>query len=389
MRAERRAVRGEPRRAARRSSPSTSEQAHSSPATAAAPRYVERHRARGRLAHERIELLLDRDSPFLELSPSRRGDRVHRGGEPGDRDRRGERRSSAWCRPTTPRCAAAPPIPSRCASAARAATSRSRTGCRRSAWSSRAAPTCPRQSEIFIPGGRGFRDLTRARRPRVPTIALVFGNSTAGGAYVPGHERLHRDDRRSLQGVPRRTAPGEDGDRRGVRRRGARRRLDARPGVAGSPTTWPPTSSTPSASGAPSSSRLNWHKLGPAPSMPADEPRYDPDELLGIAVGRPAGPLRPARRARAGGRRLAVRRVQAALRRRASSPAGRRSTATPSGCSPTTGACCSARRRNKADAVHPARATRPTSRCCSCRTRPATWWARSTSSAASSRTAPR
>ncbi len=33
-------------------------------------KYLERHRARGKLpARERIELLLDRDSPFLELSP--------------------------------------------------------------------------------------------------------------------------------------------------------------------------------------------------------------------------------------------------------------------------------------------------------------------------------
>src|SRR5579884_3088721 len=33
-------------------------------------RYVERHRRRGKmLAHERIELLLDPDSPFLELAP--------------------------------------------------------------------------------------------------------------------------------------------------------------------------------------------------------------------------------------------------------------------------------------------------------------------------------
>ena len=33
-------------------------------------RYVERHHARGKLlARERIELLLDQDSPFLELSP--------------------------------------------------------------------------------------------------------------------------------------------------------------------------------------------------------------------------------------------------------------------------------------------------------------------------------
>src|SRR3954454_1401626 len=33
-------------------------------------KYVERHRQRGKLlARERVELLLDRDSPFLELSP--------------------------------------------------------------------------------------------------------------------------------------------------------------------------------------------------------------------------------------------------------------------------------------------------------------------------------
>ncbi|MEJ7717753.1 MAG: hypothetical protein WKF31_07175 [Thermoleophilaceae bacterium] len=33
-------------------------------------RYVERHRARGKLpARERIELLVDRDAPFLELQP--------------------------------------------------------------------------------------------------------------------------------------------------------------------------------------------------------------------------------------------------------------------------------------------------------------------------------
>ena len=45
----------------------------------------------------------------------------------------------------------------------------------------------PTQSEIFIPGGEMFRDLTRlSSAARIPTIALVFGNSTAGGAYVPG-----------------------------------------------------------------------------------------------------------------------------------------------------------------------------------------------------------
>src|SRR3712207_4706470 len=44
----------------------------------------------------------------------------------------------------------------------------------------------PTQADIFIPGGRTFRNLTRLSAQRTPTIALVFGNSTAGGAYVPG-----------------------------------------------------------------------------------------------------------------------------------------------------------------------------------------------------------
>jgi acetyl-CoA carboxylase carboxyltransferase component len=44
----------------------------------------------------------------------------------------------------------------------------------------------PTQKEIFIPGGKIFRDITRASADKRPTVALVFGNSTAGGAYIPG-----------------------------------------------------------------------------------------------------------------------------------------------------------------------------------------------------------
>ena len=45
----------------------------------------------------------------------------------------------------------------------------------------------------------------------------------------PGHERLHRDDRAALEGLPRGPAPGQDGHRRGVDRRGAGRGVHARP----------------------------------------------------------------------------------------------------------------------------------------------------------------
>src|SRR5581483_12065150 len=44
----------------------------------------------------------------------------------------------------------------------------------------------PTQKEIFIPGGQIFRDLTRMSAAGIPQIALVFGSSTAGGAYLPG-----------------------------------------------------------------------------------------------------------------------------------------------------------------------------------------------------------
>ncbi len=44
----------------------------------------------------------------------------------------------------------------------------------------------PQQSKIFVAGGRGFREITRRSKERIPTISIVFGSSTAGGAYLPG-----------------------------------------------------------------------------------------------------------------------------------------------------------------------------------------------------------
>jgi acetyl-CoA carboxylase carboxyltransferase component len=44
----------------------------------------------------------------------------------------------------------------------------------------------PVQHKIFVPGGRGFREITRRSKLRIPSISVVFGNSTAGGAYLPG-----------------------------------------------------------------------------------------------------------------------------------------------------------------------------------------------------------
>jgi len=44
----------------------------------------------------------------------------------------------------------------------------------------------PEQEQIFNYGGVIFREITRRSRKGFPTVSIVFGNSTAGGAYIPG-----------------------------------------------------------------------------------------------------------------------------------------------------------------------------------------------------------
>lgn len=42
------------------------------------------------------------------------------------------------------------------------------------------------QAKIFNSGGASFREISRRSKAGIPTISVVFGNSTAGGAYIPG-----------------------------------------------------------------------------------------------------------------------------------------------------------------------------------------------------------
>ncbi|WP_221633992.1 acyl-CoA carboxylase subunit beta [Nocardioides luti] len=75
----------------------------------------------------------------------------------------------------------------------------------------------PTQKEIFIPGGKLFRDITRSSAAKVPTVALVFGNSTAGGAYVPGmsdYTVMVREQAKVFLGGPPlvKMATGEESD---------------------------------------------------------------------------------------------------------------------------------------------------------------------------------
>ena len=139
--------------------------------------------------------------------------------------------------------------------------------------------------------------------------------------------------------------------------------------------------------------RLNWRKARADSDVPPyAEPDADPDDLLDLIPSRPQGAVRPAR-----GHRPALRRRERAPTARSStsssrstaprwSPAGPGCTAARSASSPTPRACSSARRRRRRRSSSSS-PTRPTPRCCSCTTRPATWSARTTSRAASSSTA--
>jgi acyl-CoA carboxylase subunit beta len=140
----------------------------------------------------------------------------------------------------------------------------------------------PNQSKIFVPAGRGFRDLTRRSESCIPSICLVFGSSTAGGAYIPGMSdyvvMVAKQAQVYLAGPPLvKMATGEDTDHEelggaemhsrtsGVSDYLARDERDAirigREIVA----------------------HLDWRKAGIPTPRPVLAPRYAADELLGIA----------------------------------------------------------------------------------------------------------
>ncbi|HEU4568141.1 MAG TPA: carboxyl transferase domain-containing protein [Marmoricola sp.] len=150
-------------------------------------KYVERHHARGKLLpRERIELLVDPGSAFLELSPlAGWGSDFTVGASvvTGIGVVEGVECLITANDPTVKGGASNPWTVKKIFRASQIAEENDLPTI--SVVESGGADL-PTQKEIFIPGGKLFRDLTRASARKQPTIALVFGNSTAGGAYVPG-----------------------------------------------------------------------------------------------------------------------------------------------------------------------------------------------------------
>ena len=160
---------------------------HATAVAGGGERYAERHRARGKLLpRERIELLIDEGSAFLELSPlAGWGSDFTVGASvvTGIGVVEGVECLITANDPTVKGGASNPWTVKKIFRAAQIAEE---NGLPTISLVESGGADLPTQKEIFIPGGKLFRDLTRASARKEPTIALVFGNSTAGGAYVPG-----------------------------------------------------------------------------------------------------------------------------------------------------------------------------------------------------------
>ena len=244
------------------------------------PKYTDRHRARGKLAvRERVELLIDPDSPFLELSPLAgygTGFPVGGSGVNGIGVVAGTLCMISASDPTV-RGGSTNPWSLRKSMRSMQIAIENRLPLINLVESGGA--DLPTQKEIFIPGGQIFRDLTAMSAAGIPTIAIVFGNSTAGGAYVPGmSDYVVMIDGRSkvfLAGPPLvKMATGEESDDESLGGAGMHARH------SGLADFLAADEHDALRIGRSIVARLNWRTHGPR--LAPAEPAYDAQELLGV-----------------------------------------------------------------------------------------------------------
>src|ERR1700731_2311663 len=245
-------------------------------------RYVKRHHDRGRLlARERIELLVDRDAPFMELSAlAAWGTEFNVGaaivtgvGVVCDVE------CMIIAHDPTVRGGTMNPYTLRKNLRALEIARVNRLPVIYLVESGGADLTT--QSELFVQAGKIFHDLTDLSSLGIPSIALVFGNSTAGGAYVPGMcdyaVLVDKQAKVFLGGPPLvKMATGEDADAEALG--GA----DMHSEVSGLSDHFARDEPDCIRIGRQIVADLSWRKLGRGPSAAVREPLYDPEELLGL-----------------------------------------------------------------------------------------------------------
>ena len=246
-------------------------------------RYVSRHHERGKLlARERIELLLDRDAPFLELSPVAGADTeytIGAGVVAGIGVVEGVQCVIVASDPTD-KGGAINPIG--LAKGLRALEIAAQNRLPVVYLVESAGGDLPRQIDVFLPGGRTFRELTRLSAEGIPTIAIVFGSSTAGGAYLPGMSdyTVFVEGRAKvfLGGPPLvKMATGEDSTDEEL---GGAQMHATTSGLADYMAADEPDAIR---LGRMLVSRLNWPERAGGPSHRVVDPLHDAEELLGVA----------------------------------------------------------------------------------------------------------
>lgn len=152
-------------------------------------KHIDRARAKNKLlARERIEYLLDQDSPFLELLPLV-GLQNKSGFGAGGTSVSGIGLVQGKL------CVVNCNVGTRKGGAVDAETMQKSLRVNEIALENK-LPTInlvesgganlPDQDKIFNYGGKSFKDITNRSKVGLTTISIVFGNATAGGAYVPG-----------------------------------------------------------------------------------------------------------------------------------------------------------------------------------------------------------
>jgi acetyl-CoA carboxylase carboxyltransferase component len=256
-------------------------------------RYTQRHHDRGKLlARERIELLVDRDAPFMELSALAAW---------GTEFNVGAAIVTGVGVVSAIECMIIAHDPTVRGGTMNPYTLRKNLRALEIARVNRlpvvylvesGGADLPTQSELFVNAGKIFHDLTELSAMGIPTVSLVFGNSTAGGAYVPGmcdYAVLVDNAAKVFLGGPPlvKMATGEDADDEALG--GA----DMHTRVSGLGDYFAVDEIDCIRIGRDIVAHLNWRKLGPGPTQPADEPLHDAEELLGIASGDSRVPFDP------------------------------------------------------------------------------------------------
>src|SRR4051812_23258378 len=191
---------------------------HAKAVAGGGPKYVDRHHARGKLLpRERIELLVDPGSAFLELSPLAGWGSDFQVGASVVTGIGVVEGVECLITANDPSVKGGASNPWTVKKIFRASQIAEENGLPTIALVESGGADLPTQKEIFIPGGRLFRDITRSSAAKLPTVALVFGNSTAGGAYVPGmsdYTVMVREQAKVFLGGPPlvKMATGEESD---------------------------------------------------------------------------------------------------------------------------------------------------------------------------------